>query len=380
MGCQDALKLGETAAKAFEEIPELQSDSYRVYRSLQQPGRFLLVPAFYRIGRYAASEAGKAFRPMVMLYGVLDTDPTKNRYALTATLIPDVSSYQLLLLHSALRAYASPTIAPLLTLPTDPFTGAATSFTWAMPAGIETPQALAILDTISVTVSLAMSDAALLNAVIEHSGLQGKVTFALPDGTAFDAGLVLDGEIIGPPDTGPVTADIAGGIVTLTNRTAQAMNVMAVATADSSGAATVHPMTAALAPGATSSQPAPAGAAKASASAVAVAQQSIQELDIFVEDVSMTVSFIDQVNFANHSLTALGVQARLKGSDTAQRLALQENAVGTLTFTLPITTYLSTQALEYAVIKTTASGTATTAWREWDLSKGTVVGITADLL
>jgi hypothetical protein len=42
VGCQDSLKLGETSTKAFQEIPELRDPAFRVWRSLQQPGRYLL--------------------------------------------------------------------------------------------------------------------------------------------------------------------------------------------------------------------------------------------------------------------------------------------------------------------------------------------------
>jgi hypothetical protein len=380
VGCQDALKLGETAGKAFEEVSALRDPSYRVYRSLQQPGRFLLVPGAYRVGRYAASEGSKAFRPMILLYGVLDADPTKNRYALAATLIADVSAYHLALLTSALRAYAPAGATPTLVLPTDPFIGAGITYAWTIPNGLDQPEAISVLDNFNVTLSMAMDQAALLTTVIEHSGVQGKVSFALPDGTAFDAALVIDNTIIGPPDTGPVTADIAGGTATLTNRTQQTMNVLDVALVDGAGKATSSAASVTLAPGATSSQPATAGAVRAAAEATAADHPPLDELDIFVEDVTMSVSFIDQINFANHGLTALRVQARLKDGDNLQEANLPENQVATVTFTLPITTYLSVQALEYALIETTASGSTTTAWREWDLTKGTVVGITADLL
>jgi hypothetical protein len=51
-----------------------------------------------------------------------------------------------------------------------------------------------------------------------------------------------------------------------------------------------------------------------------------------------------------------------------------------MNFTLPITSYLTGHALQYALKKINASGTTATAWRDWDLNKGTVIGITADLL
>jgi hypothetical protein len=380
IGCQDALKLGETAAKAFEEIVPLRTPAYRAYRSLQQPGRFLVVPAAYRIGRYASSEGDKAFRPIILLYGVLDADPTKNRYVLAATLIADVSPYQLTLLRDALRAYTPAGSTPTIVFPTDPYIGASITYAWTVPGGLDQPQALNVLDTFNVTLSMAMDQAALLTAMINNSGIQGKVTFALPDGTNFDAALVIDGNVIGPPDTGPVTATLTGSTIVLANGTQQAMNVLDIATVNASGSVTVTQVNVALAPGATSSQPAPPAVVRAVASATAADHPTLDELDIFIEDVTMTVNFIDQVNFSNHGLTALAVQARLGDSGSIQEASLPQDATATMNFTLPITTYLAGHTLQYALKETSAAGTIATAWRDWDLSNGAVIGITADLL
>jgi len=380
VGCQDALKLGETGTKAFDEIIPLRTSAYRVYRSLQQPGRFLVVPAAYRVGRYASSEGSKAFRPIILLYGVLDADPAKNRYALAATLIADVSPYQLTLLQDALRAYAPAGSAPTVAFPTDPFTGASIAYAWTVPDGLDQPQPLNVLDTFNVTLSMAMDQAALLTAMINNSGIQGKVTFTLPDGTAFDAALVIDGDVIGPSDTGPVTAALTGSTITLTNRTQQAMNVLDIATVNTSGSVTVTQVNVALAPGATSSQPAPPAAVRAVADATAADHPTLDELDIFIEDVTMTVTFIDQVNFTNHGLTALAVQARLSDSGNVQETSLPEGATATMDFALPITAYLAGHTLQYALKQTSSAGTTTTAWRDWNLSNGVVIGITADLL
>lgn len=380
LGCQDSLKLGQTATKAFEEITALRDPTYRVYRSLQQPGRILVAPLSYRVGRYAQSEGDKAFRPMILLYGVLDADPAKNRYALTATLIADISAFQFALLQGALRPYIPAHTAAAIVLPTDPFVGARITYAWTIPAGLEQPEALNVVDTFNVTLSMPMADALLLTTMIDNSGIQGKVTFALPDGTSFDAGLVIDGNIIGPADTGPVTTEVASGAVTLTNRAQQTMNVLDVALVDGSGGTTAMAVNATLAPGARTTTAAAAGATQAIADARMGGQQSIGELDVFVEDVTMTVTFIDQVNFANHQLTALRVRARLKGSENVVEADLPQDNVATATFTLPITTYLSRQTLQYALIETRATGATTTAWHDWDLNTGTVIGITADLL
>ena len=381
VGCQDALKLGQTSLKAFEEITALATPRYRVYRSLQQPGRFMVVPASYRVGRYGQSAGDdKAYRPTILLYGQLGSDPNTDRYCITATLIPDVSAYELALLQSQLSAYAPAQMTPAIVYPTDPFVGSTIAYTWAVPSGLDQPQTVNVVDTFVVTLSMALNDAALLTTMIDRSGIQGSVTFTLPDATAFNSALTVDDSLIGPGDTGPVTAALTGGIFTLTNRTQQTVNVLDAAVYDASGNLSIVPVNQTLSAGATTTIPAPAGSTRAVADARMSGSVSIGEMDVFVEDVTLTVTFIEQVAFSNHNLTALQVLSRLSSADHTTTTNLAENAVATVTFTLPITNYLAQQTLQYALAETTTTGNKTTDWRTWDVSKGTVIGITADLL
>ncbi|WP_439894205.1 hypothetical protein ACS7SF_21785 (plasmid) [Ralstonia sp. 25C] len=378
VGCQDAFRLGETSTKAFAEIDALRDPAYRVYRSLQQPGRFLVMPTTYRVGRYSALDADKAYRPMLMVYGVLDPDPTKDRYFIAATLVADVSAYQMALLRRALRDQVPATVVPSIVLPTDPFVGASITHAWAVPDGVATPEWLAAVDAFTVTMS--MTDAAILTTAIERNGVDGSVTFTLPDGTVLTAAASLSGDVVGPADTGPVVAQAVQGQWQLTNRTQQPVNVLDAAAIDANGNVVVSAVNSVLAPGASMPVQASAGTATVVTDARLASAMTIDEVDIFIENVTVTATFINQVNFANHQLRTLTVRSKLKAGDQVEETALAEAAVATVTFTLPITNYLAQQALQFMLVKTTANGTTETAWYDWNLSQGAVIGITADRL
>lgn len=380
VGCQDAFRLGETSTKAFAEVESLRAPAYRVYRSLQQPGRFLVVPTTYCVGRYSSLDAGKAYRPMLMVYGVLDPDPTKDRYFVAATLVADVSAYQMALLRRALRDQVPANIEPGIVLPTDPFVGASITHAWAVPDGVAKPDCLTAVDAFTVTMSMSMTDAAILTTAIERNGVDGSITFTLPDGTVFTSATSLSGDVVGPADTGPVVAQAAQGQWQLTNRTQQAVNVLDAAAIDASGNIVVSAVNSVLAPGASMPVQVSAGTATVLAEARLASATTIDEVDIFIENITVTVTFINQVNFGNHQLKALTVRSKLKAGDQVEEAALAEAAVATVTFTLPITNYLAQQALEFMLVKTTASGATETAWYEWNLSQGAVIGITADRL
>jgi hypothetical protein len=380
IGCQDSLKLGETALKAFDEVTTLRDPAFRVFRSLQQPGRFMVAPTAYRVGRFGDGSGSKAFRPMIMLYGLLDVDPANNRYALTTTLIPDVTPGALVRLGAKLVALTPSGSTPTIVYPTDPFVAATAGYSWALPAELGTPQALTVLDAITITLSLPLANAALLTAVLDRSGIQGGVTFTLPDGSSVNAALIVDSNVVGPPESGPVTVTLQGDTATLTNRTQQAMNVTDLVTSTPSGTNSVVAVNTTLAPGTTVTAKVDPATTRAFADATAVAATSIEELDVFVEDVTSTVTFINQLNFSNHQLTALAVRARLEGSSHIETVSLAEASTADASFTLPINEYLAHQTLQFALVETRASGTVTTGWRSWDLNKGSVIGITADLL
>lgn len=384
IGCRDALTLGEPSPRAFEEIPALKDAAFRVYRSLQQPGRFLLLPSLWRVGRYGPGVAGRAFRPMMLLYATLADDPALDRYSLVATLVADVGAARLARLRAALAGLAPAWVAPDLVLPTDPFVAAETRFAWAVPGGMAAPQTLAVADSFTLTMTMDAASALLVTAAIGQSGISGQVTFALPDGTSLAGALQLDGEVTGPAETGPVTAEVAGGLVMLQNRTAQPANVFGLVCRDAAGALREVPVGTTLAAGATQGVPVAAEVVGEVASALADARMAapapIETLDLFVEDIVQRVLFINQINFANHAITALAVLARIAGLGEGQQQPLAEGASLTLTFTLPVTAYLDQRKLEFALAVTTPAGTTTTPWRARALSASAVVGLTPDLL
>jgi hypothetical protein len=124
------------------------------------------------------------------------------------------------------------------------------------------------------------------------------------------------------------------------------MNVLDLVTVTPSGATQTVPVNLTLAPDASASTAVSTTAARAFADAQAASPTTIDELDVFVEDVTVTVNFINQINLANHQLTALAVQTRLKGSDHVETTNLPDGKTADVSFTLPITSYLSLQTLQ----------------------------------
>jgi hypothetical protein len=378
VGCQDVLKLGEIHYRLYEELTALRTDAYHVHRSLTQPGRFLLLPTRYRITRYGPGEpTDRAYRPAAMLYGLLQPDPTQNRYYLTATLEPDVAPFQRAALIESLRPLSPAGLQPVLDLPTDPVCAASRSYQWVLPGGFATPEVLQIQDGFQVSVSIGLDDALLLTQLIEHSGLHGSVTFALPDATSLTSELTLDTIVTGPLAQGPVTLRSTGAGTEVGNPTERAIDVLELR-----DGATVVPVNQTLASGGKTTVPTPTGAAAVAVFTAHADPMTLAQIGVFVEDVTADVAFVNLISFANHDLVGLEVNARLQGQNEVYTAALAEGQTATRKLTLPLDSYLQGQVLLYQVAATLVHAAPfVTAWQSWDLAKqGCVISLTWDAI
>ncbi|WP_410667915.1 hypothetical protein [Amycolatopsis sp. cmx-4-68] len=381
VGCQDVLRLGDVAYRQFAELTEL-SEAFaghcRVHRSLQQPGVFLVVPTRYRITRFSPDERPeRAYRPAIVIYAVLN--PPDPRYHISATLEPDLPPDVRRDLEHRLIAYSPTGFPPRLVLPTDPAVQATDRYTWATGAADDVPQVRRVADSLQVTLSTGLANALLLTRMIEGAGYSGTVTFTLPDGVAVDAQLLMDSFVTGPWRTGPVTTEAAAGVVTLTNRIERVVNVPELLTENASGVPGRVATGLTLAPGDTATVAVPPDVARVwPRSAQAGGRLTIEELDVFVEDVHTELVLVNQIAYGNHALSAVRAEARVAGRDVVQAVAdLAAQGETRLALVLPVTKYLGANGAELRFTRRMTDGTTTTgAWLPWDLpSKGNVISV-----
>jgi hypothetical protein len=239
-------------------------------------------------------------------------------------------------------------------------------------------------DGFQVAISTDLTNALLVMTLLDNDGVSGQATFTLPDGQALTSNLILDNTIVGPWEQGPIAVAVADGTATLTNRVEQSINVFDVLTRGPSGPPRSAAVNATLAPAGTAQAAVSGPADDAYVSYAAVPQRlTLRELDIFAEDVVSNVLFVNLVNYANHALSQLALRVRLVGTDHVYDVAIDEGQTATLTLTLPITTYLASQAIQFQVTKTFTSDAqpATNAWADWNLAtQGISISLTWELI
>jgi hypothetical protein len=385
IGCSDVLKLGQLTYHLYDELPDLRAATHRVFRSLQQPGRYLVLPTTYRVTRYAHTEPPeRRGRPAAMIYALVGDTPDQSTYWFTATLEPDVPEGVRARLVADLASLAPAGVIPALDFPTDPAVGATVSYTWAVPDGVGTPVTHALWNSFQVSLSTSLYQGVVLKELIEHSGVRGAAKFSLPDGTApLSSELVIDTAVTGPWIGGPVPATLDGAAAVLRNVTPVPVDVTAVEVRRA-GATALDRVAVAktVAPGEELRVDLGAGADAAFADYAPPAAAPLALLGVFEEDVATNVTFVNQVALANHALTSLTIRARVEGTIREYEATLGELATATLNLAFPLTTYLQDQTVQYRLTAIPVSGPPRDGpWLGQNLgTAGSIIGITADQL
>lgn len=381
IGCTEAYRLGQASSRTYQEIPNLASASYRVFRNLQQPGRFLLVPLKYQITRYSPEVTDHAYHPIILIYSVLDPErPENTRIRFDATLAPDISPVEY---RNLLRQLASEAQNPILDLPNILASDAECRWNLSSTPPVEittdrTPEGF------NVGLSTDLASSLLLKSMIEHTGVSGEVRFIFQDGTILTSTLSLNlGRITGPWPAGPIELQRNGGMIKLKNcaeGTLAVRDLVLFATGRTPSRIAVEKQ---LNPGA-SLDVSSAGVfdvALADFTAVGGAIVTLEEIRSVIEDIQSNVVFLDLVQYENYGLERLEVEARLK--DVPGTLSVRmENRRGTVDFLLPLTTYLRVRIVEYRVNKVFRSKPSEiTTWLQWDMENNSnIVSITWDAI
>jgi hypothetical protein len=373
IGCiEDVRELGQTDYKQYGLLPEQSNSLYRVYRSLQMPERFLVVPTAYRISRFSAEEIEKAYRPTAFLYSTIDPEDLSNsRCVIECTLQPDVPNYARRELADKLRRlyYRSPVIEYITEIESQ------VKYEWSLPsAGAHPiqPQTTKLWDAFMVSLHMDVNGVPQLQAMLATGAIAGHVQFTLPDETTLGTNLYLDlRQITGPWNGGPVETVLKDSQVHMTNRVERPVNVSDLHVYSPGQPMQTVQVDRSLKTGETVSVSVPANAAEAYPvyTLASGAPPSLEEIRSFIEDIHTNVIFLNQVNYIDHNLKKLEITARLKDLPTTYDESIPEAESISMEIVLPLTSFLTHQVLQFQVKKTDLSDQVSyTPWLDWSLN------------
>jgi hypothetical protein len=386
IGCSNSFSLGQMPLKLYEEVTEsvLSYSSCKIFRSLLQPGRFVILPKAYKITRFDESDAARKFKPSIYMFSTLDAaSATNNRCTVLAALQPDIPLWVRKDVFRKLKAMShNPVIAFATEIESE------LSYTWQISAGshIET-QVTKLWDCFQVALSTDLAGGLQLQAMLTNGGIAAHVDFRLTDGNKLGQGsdLVIDlGAITGPFSTGPIKCEVLGNSASITNMIENSINVSEIAAYHLDGTSDLVPVDRKFAAGEAVSITLPPDTLECFPiyTLQASTPSQLSEVSAFVENVHTNVVFVNLVNFANHTLSQLAVTLKFQsmaGSEKTLTLNPTQQ-VAEANYTLPLTQFLQAQILQFQVSKTDTSGQVTqTGWITWDLKqRGNVISLTWD--
>jgi hypothetical protein len=386
VGCQDTLRLGQADWRQYEEITALADPAYRVFRSLQQPGRFVVLPKRFVVARRSAGNLG-AWQPAILLYSLIDSDdPKGNQVAVDATLTPDIGPWAMASLRAALRRYAP---EPVVELATD--VECTPTFTWTV-VGIDSLaiNATLVAGGLRLGIQSDLPHALLLRDMLEHSGLSGALALRLPDGTEMRSAIQVDLRAqAGPAPKGPLELSATNRRLTVVNRIERRVDLTAVCI--DGGASTLNevPVEVSLAPGESTTvdltavlppdAPVDPDRCWPVYAVPDVEPSALAEIRTYVEDIRMNVVFLDLIDHGSRAVARVDVSAQVLGSGEPQHVAMSGTpALGSAMFVLPLTTYLGARVISYqAAVTGTDGGVQTSPWVTHDVAAdGSLINLT----
>ncbi len=391
IGCQDALKLAQTEYRQYTALNDPHiTGKVQVWRSLSQPGRFLIVPRQYQITRFGPDAGDRAYRPAIFLYSLLDAEhPENNRCVLTASVGPDLAPHEVERLREVLRGYSpNPRLEYVTEIQAD------VTFTWSISNTeiLRDKQAMRRWDGFQVTLTTDVTQVPLVETMLTSGGISIVAEFLLPDQTRLQSILTLDlNTVVGPFATGPIAARLEGARVELKNRIETETNVDDVLVVDDQAPPGTTSLTTtlvnrSLAPNETVAIQVnvPQHGRVVPVAASRVGQPAaLSEIRSFVEDIYSEIAFVNLINYANHGLAAITIEARFRDVPGSHSITLSElEPVSMFELVLPLTKYLAHPVLEFqATVTKSDQSVQTSPWIMWPLeTKGNVIGVTWDLL
>lgn len=337
VGCQDAIALGTAPSRLYSIMDERTTDDYTVFASTNRPSVYLLLPRRYRVGRIVpGSHPGMAdYSPAIRWVQAFDaTHDTQLPCQLQATLVPDIAPAAVVELVGALSAgQPAGSAVPTVLLPTSSGSGLCSLTVPSWNSGQSMVTSIAG-DGIQFVAAMAWNDAVVFNANLGSGStaeLVGNANFALTDGQSLpivELHVGID-DVCGPWPTGPVVVTaVDTASVSVQNNASGVATVDRVLAAQPDGSciALATSLAASVAPGAQITVPLSTGsstdATLVASYSIAAGSDAVSSQRVFLEDLHMTVTVINDLRWSDAGLSQVDLAVRLDTDTQAMNLTM----------------------------------------------------------
>ncbi|MGJ6980256.1 hypothetical protein ACSDQ9_06955 [Aestuariimicrobium soli] len=354
IGCQPALRLGETEYRTWQREPATSVTGVQLFRSLTQPGRYLVLAENHQIGRRRLLDPDDPLAPTLLLSTVLDVDnPANIRCVLAAALEPPLTAADRARIAAELGVRAGRPVDLV-----DPWrAGLTPEISWAVPSTMAV-ECMPIDTGFTVLLTTDVPGVQTLRTLLTRSGLVGSARYRLPGGDDVASTLRLDlTRVVGPPE-GPVEMTRTADRLTLVNRATRRVSVAAVLAA---GTVVASPGLV-LDPGATATVDLPSGTPTTTTGGDLTLDwqsepgtESLDEDRSYIDDLNLGVTFIATGDLTQ--VAGLEVSCELLGHRPEVLVLTARQRQGERQFVLPLTSYAADPVLTWTATAVQADGT-----------------------
>lgn len=380
IGCKEPYKLGEVRFSLYTLLNDIQEDDFKVYQSTQIPNRFLVVPKRYVITRFEPQRETMAFEPCLRLYSTVDAeDLQRSRCILDATLAPDIDRFELEDLHFRLSQFTSYT--PYISFPGE--VEHTETYAWGMPGSlIEDVDSFSLGAFIRMVLSAKIEGVLTIHSMLKSTGLSGKVTFALPDGSTYSSDLLISLESIrGPFMNGALLTEKTNSSLSLRNGLIHRLQLTEIHAYKNYEDKITLPVEKTLEPAEVFTIDIDTDRIHVPQYVVDSTAETLSEVRQYLEDIECQVLFVTSIDFAKEKLKTLRIKFGLTHADVRETTLDKDTSVTEQLLIMPLTNFFDQRQVEYKVTAEREDGSVTHSdWQTVSLAEGNIVNITTSIL
>ncbi|MGC1242328.1 MAG: hypothetical protein WA874_12095 [Chryseosolibacter sp.] len=381
VGCKEPYKLGEVRFSLYVPLSEIQDDDFKVYQSTQIPNRFLVVPRRYVITRFEPQRADVAFEPCLRLYSTIDAeDLERSRCILDASLAPDIDRFKLEDLHFQLSQFTAYT--PYISFPGE--IEHSEIYNWAIPASlIEDIDSFSLGAFIRMVLSAKIEGVLTINSLLNSTGLSGKVTFTLPDGSIYASDLMISLESVkGPFINGALIAEKKNASLFFKNGLRQRVQLTEIHAYKNYEDKITIPVEKTLEGGEGLSIDIEHERIHVAQYVAESTSETLSEIRQYLEDIECQVLFVTSIDFEKEKIDNLEISFGLTQQNVQQVTLNKDKPVAEQLLIMPLTDFFDQRQIEYSVMAEKTNGDIVHGnWKTVSLAdEGNIINITTSII
>ena len=221
-----------------------------------------------------------------------------------------------------------------------------------------------------------------IHSMLKATGLSGKVTFALADGSIYNSDLLISLESVrGPFINGALVTERQDSSLSLKNGLMHRLQLTEIHAYKNYEDKITIPVEETLEPGQVFTTNIETDRIHVPQYVVENTPDTLSEIRQYLEDIECQVLFVTSIDFAKEKLKTLRIAFGLTQADVQDTTLDKDRTVTEQLLIMPLTNFFDQRQIEYRVIAERDDGSSAQGdWRTASLAEGNIINITTSIL